>query len=253
MYTKQELMAGFRKIPLTTSRVIIVHSSYKSLGGVEGGAPAVIDALLEWVGPEGTVLFPTFNFNAWSETHYFDIVETISEMGIIGELGRLRQEAIRTPHPMYSFAALGKRKDEFGQTDDVEAYGPNSAFALFHRLNGMNVSIGLHWNSTFSMHHYVEYNTGCDYRRVKEFSGIYIGYDRNPKIKTYSMFVRKDNRVITDIVPGMDQLLDNGVIKGVPVGDATVHYASANDFFDNMSLIVREYPEKLHRIRSPKH
>jgi aminoglycoside 3-N-acetyltransferase len=208
---------------------------------------------MEWVGPDGTVLLPTFNFQSWSETHYFDIEETISEMGIIGELGRLRQESIRTPHPLYSFAAFGKRKEEFGRTEDVEAYGPNSAFALFHRLNGMNVSIGLHWNSTFSMHHYVEYNTGCDYRRVKEFSGIYVGYDRDPKIKTYSMFVRKDNRVITDIVPGMDQLFEEAVIKSVPVGDATVHYASANDFFNNMSAIVREHPEKLHRIMAPKH
>lgn len=213
----------------------------------------MIDALLEWVGPKGTVLLPTFNFQSWTETHYFDIVETNSHMGIIGELGRQRKDAVRTPHPMYSFAALGARKEEFGQTDDVEAYGPNSSFALFHKLNGMNMSIGLHWNSTFSMHHYVEYNTGCAYRRVKRFSGIYVGYDGEPKIKTYSMFVRNDDRVITDIVPGMDQLLHDGVIKGVPVGDATVHYASANDFFDNMSVIVRETPEKLHRIKTPKH
>jgi aminoglycoside 3-N-acetyltransferase len=108
MYTKQRLIDDFRQIPLTTSRVIIVHSSYKSLGGVAGGAQTVIDALLEWVGPEGTVLFPTFNFQSWSETHYFDIEETHSQMGIIGELGRLRRESIRTPHPMYSFAALGQ-------------------------------------------------------------------------------------------------------------------------------------------------
>jgi hypothetical protein len=66
------------------------------------------------------------------------------------------------------------------------------------------------------------------------------------------MFVRKDERVITDIVAGMDDLLHAGVIKGMPVGDATVHYASANDFFDNMSVIVRQHPEKLHKIKTPQ-
>ncbi len=253
MHSYQEILAGFRQIPLTESRIALVHSSYKSLGGVEGGAEAVIEALLEWVGPQGTVLLPNFNFQTWTETHYFDVRETPSHMGIIGELGRLRPDALRTPHPIYSFAALGKRKEEFADCEEVEAYGPNSVFALFHRLNGLNVSIGLHWNSTFSMHHYVEFRTGCDYRRVKRFSGIYVGYDGEPHIKTYSMFVRNDDRVITDIAAGMDDLFNAGVIKGVSVGDATVHYASANDFFDNMSAIVRQHPEKLHKIKPPQY
>ena len=253
MYSIDDLVKGFRTIPLTTSKVIIVHSSYKSLGYVQDGAESVIDALLEFVGPEGTVLFPNFNFQSWTETHYFDVLETPSKMGVIGELSRLRTNALRTPHPIYSFAALGARKEEFVACDDEEAYGENSVFARFHQLNGVIVSIGLHWNSTFSMHHYVEYNTGCDYRRVKRFSGIYVGYDGNPKIKTYTMFVRNDMRIITDIVPGMDELFEQGTIKATQVGDATVHYATANDFFDNMSEIVRTHPEKLHRVDAPKY
>ena len=249
MYSFQDILNGFRKIPLTDSQTVLVHSSYKSLGGVEGGGETVINALLAWVGPDGTLLLPNFNFQSWTESHYFDVRETLSHMGIIGELGRKRPDAVRTPHPIYSFTVLGKRKDAFAACDDVEAYGPNSAFALFHKINGINVSIGLHWNSTFSMHHYVEYNTGCDYRRVKKFSGIYVGYDDQPKIKTYSMFVRNDANVITDIVPGMDELFDSGIIKATPVGDTMVHYCPANDFFDNMSVIVREKPEKLHKIK----
>lgn len=250
MYNRQQLVEGFNSIPLTTSRVIMVHNSYKSLGGVEGGAETVIDALLEFAGPEGTVLFPTFNFQSWTETHYFDIEETLSHMGIIGERARVRPQAKRTPHPIYSFAAIGKYSQDFAACEDKEAYGPNSAFALFHKLNGTIVSIGLHWNSTFSLHHYVEYNVGCDYRRVKRFSGLYVGYDGEPRIKTYTMFVRNDDTVITDIVPGMDQLFNTGVIKAVQVGDATVHYATANDFFDNMSVIVEQHPEKLHRRKT---
>ncbi|MEW6715904.1 MAG: AAC(3) family N-acetyltransferase [Chloroflexota bacterium] len=249
MLTFNDLLSGFRKIELTSSRVIMVHSSYKSLGGVEGGADTVIDALLEFARPEGTVLFPNFNFRSWTESHYFDIYETHSEMGIITELARLRQDALRTPHPIYSFAALGKLKEEFANCEDVEAYGPDSVFALFHKLNGMIISIGLHWNSTFSMHHYIEYKTGCDYRRVINFSGIYVGKDGVPHIKTYSMFARNDLRVITDIVEGMDELYERGIIKETLVGAAKVHYATANDFFDNMSVIVRTHPEKLHRIK----
>jgi len=252
MFSYEDIVKGFQTIDLTPSRVIMVHSSYKSLGSVEGGAETVIDALQEFVGLDGTILFPDFNFQSWTEDHYFDVLETPSKMGIIGELARLHSEALRTPHPIYSFAALGKRKEEFRACDDEEAYGDQSAFALFHHLNGMIISIGLHWNSTFSMHHYVEYKTGCNYRRVKRFSGIYVGYDGVPKVKTYTMFVRKDFNVVTDIVPGMDELFEKGVIRETQVGASKVHYASANAFFDNMSVIVREHPEKLHKIKQPK-
>jgi aminoglycoside 3-N-acetyltransferase len=253
MLTFQQLLDGFRQTGVRPGDTIMVHTSYKSLGGVEGGADTVIDALRALVGPQGTVLFPTFNFQSWTETHYFDILETPSKMGMITELARLRPDARRTPHPIYSFAVLGRRAAEFAACEDVEAYGPNSVFALFHKTNGTIISIGLDFNSTFSMHHYIEYNVGCDYRRIKEFSGIYVGYDRVPRIKTYTMFVRKDDRVKTYIVPGMNELLAAGVIKEIQVGAAKVHFASAQEFYDNMAVIVREHPEKLHYIEEPRY
>ncbi|NOY98839.1 MAG: AAC(3) family N-acetyltransferase [Chloroflexi bacterium] len=253
MLTFDQLLTGFRQTSVQKGDTIMVHTSYKSLGGVEGGVDTVIDVMLELVGPDGTVLFPNFNFQSWTETHYFDVLETPSRMGAITEIARLRPDALRTPHPIYSFAVLGRRKEEFAASDDVEAYGPNSAFARFHKTDGTIVSIGLDFNSTFSMHHYIEYNVGCDYRRVKEFSGIYVGYDRQPQIKTYSMFVRKNKYVKTYIVPGMTELLEQGVIHEVQVGAAKVHFASAQDFYDNMAVIIREHPEKLHYIEKPKY
>lgn len=253
MLNHKQLLDGFKKTSVQPGETIIVHTSYKSLGGVEGGAETVIDVMRELVGSNGTVMFPAFNFQSWTETHYFDVIETPSKMGMITELARIRPDARRTPHPIYSFSVWGARAEEFSKTDDAEAYGPNSAFALFHKINGTIVSIGLDFNSTFSLHHYVEYNNGCDYRRVKEFSGIYVGYDRKPQIKTYSMFVRKNERVKTYIVPGMNELLAAGVIKETQVGAAKIHYATANDFYDNMSVIVREHPEKLHYIEEPKY
>ena len=253
MLNHKQLLDGFRQTSVKPGDTIIVHTSYKSLGGVEGGADTVMDVMRELVGTRGTVLFPAFNFQSWTETHYFDVLETPSKMGMITELARLRPDAKRSPHPIYSFSVWGARADEFAAADDVEAYGPNSAFAHFHKSNGTIVSIGLDFNSTFSMHHYIEYNVGCDYRRIKEFSGIYVGYDRVPRVKTYSMFVRLNERYKTYINPGMDELLAAGVIKEVQVGAAKVHFATANDFYDNMSVIVREHPEKLHYVEEPKY
>lgn len=253
MLTLDDLVAGFGRAGLADGDTLMVHSSFKSLGSVDGGAEVVIDALREVVGNDGTVLFPTFNFQSWTETHYFDRRETPSKMGIITELARLRSDAIRTPHPIYSFAVLGARQKEFAGCNDPEAYGEQSAFGLFHRLNGLILSIGLHFNSTFSMHHYVEFHTGCDYRRQKNFSGIYVDLDGIPELRSYSMFVRASPQIKTDIVPGMTELVDKGVIKEGQVGDAILHFSRAVSFYDNMSAIVRDNPEKLHRAPDQNH
>ncbi|MBI3166423.1 MAG: AAC(3) family N-acetyltransferase [Chloroflexi bacterium] len=252
MLSKKYLLDGFGKVKIE-SDTIVVHTSYKSLGGVDGGVDTVIDVMRELMGKDGTVLFPTFNFQSWTETHYFDVLETPSKMGMITEQARLRPDAKRSPHPIYSFAVLGARADEFARTEDVEAYGPNSAFALFHRLNATIISIGLDFKNSFSMNHLIEYNVGCDYRRIKEFAGTYMGYDRAPQIKMYTMYVRAHERVKTYIVPGMNDLLHAGIIKEIRVGAAKVHYMTANEFFDNMSVIVREHPEKLHQIEEPRY
>jgi aminoglycoside 3-N-acetyltransferase len=244
-----DLTAGFKTMGVSAGDTIMVHSSYKSLGGVKGGADTVIDALLDSVGSDGTVLFPTFNFKSWVDTHYFDIRETASHMGIITELARCREEAVRTPHPLYSFAVLGNRQEEFSACEDVEAVGDNSVFALFHKLNGLIVSIGLDFNSSFTFSVHAIYKAGGYWRRVKKFSGIYVGSDGIPQLKTYSMYVRATFQVQTDIKPAIHELIDGDIIQVSQLGDATVHTVRANPFFDAWTEIARNHPEKLHYVK----
>ena len=43
--------------------IIFVHSSFKSLGAIEGGAKTFIDALVSYFEKDGTLVFPAFSFN----------------------------------------------------------------------------------------------------------------------------------------------------------------------------------------------
>jgi len=58
--TKDRIKAGLRGLGLKEGDMVMVHASVSSFGHVEGGGEALIDALLETVGPEGTVMMPTF-------------------------------------------------------------------------------------------------------------------------------------------------------------------------------------------------
>ena len=56
---KKDLLEAFKKLGLQNGGNIIVHTSLKSLGFLCGGEQVLIEALLEGVGPEGTIMMPT--------------------------------------------------------------------------------------------------------------------------------------------------------------------------------------------------
>src|SRR5690349_4435026 len=88
--TTEEIARDLRALGLERGDIVLVHSSLSRIGQVVGGAEAVVDSLLEAVGPEGTVAVPTFPFLG-SMLEYirsdppFDLEETPSKMGAISE------------------------------------------------------------------------------------------------------------------------------------------------------------------------
>lgn len=248
---KTELMENFSLMGVNEGATVLVHSSFKALGAVEGGPNAVIDSLVELITPEGTLLFPTFNFTEWTEAHYFDIKHTPSRMGILTETARQRPGFERSKHPVYSFAVFGSLQNEFLRNDSPNCFGSQSIFSLIHQHNTLMLSLGLDFNSTFSLTHHVETMSGaCTYRYEKSFSGVYVGLDGNPSLKTYTMFVRDLSKgVETDIVPAMTDLVKDGCIQEHRIGSSLCHYAFAKPFYNSLTRIVREFPHKLHRRR----
>lgn len=105
--TRDRLRADLRRLGLAPGDAAVVHSSLSSLGWVEGGADAVIDALLDAVGEEGTLLVPTFTSGA-TDTEPFVRVRTPSRTGAVTEAVRRRPASARSRHPTHSVTALGR-------------------------------------------------------------------------------------------------------------------------------------------------
>jgi len=81
---------------------------------------------------QGTLLLPLFNFDYARGVH-FDIRSTPSHMGVITEAGRLHPRAVRTGHPIYSFAAIGLLAKRFRNVRNFSGYGDDSPFAIAAR------------------------------------------------------------------------------------------------------------------------
>ena len=109
------------------------------MGHVEGGAAAVVGAMLDTLGPGGTLAVPAFTLSHGRETTpVFDPAGDQSEMGRISEVVRTRRGARRSRHLLHSVAALGPDAEEL-----TARHGPSAwaADGPFQRLLEVDASI----------------------------------------------------------------------------------------------------------------
>jgi len=113
--TRERIAQDLSSLGLQAGDAAFFHSSLKSLGWVEGGADAVIDAFLDVVGPDGLVIVPTLSFTFVRhnpDRRGFNPKRTPSRVGKITDTLWRRPNAYRSRHPTHSVAALGKRAEE---------------------------------------------------------------------------------------------------------------------------------------------
>jgi len=155
------LLADLRSLGLRRGDRLIVHSSYRAIRPVEGGPPAVIRALMQAVGEEGTLAMPTFQD---VPPEVFDLHDTKSDCGILTELFRKMPGVHRSLHPTHSVAVWGSdaafiaSAHEEGRT----ALGVDSPFDRLARLGGKVLLLGVGQNRN-SMVHVGEARFGVPY------------------------------------------------------------------------------------------
>jgi len=166
--TNAQLVEDLRAIGLKAGDAVGVHSSLKSIGWVEGGPDAVIEALMEAVGPEGTILMPTM----CGPAPEFLIAETPSRTGLITETFRTRPHVIRSPHPTHSVAVWGKHGRHIADGHPpASALGVDSPFHRLAKLGGHILLLGVD-SRTSSLIHVAE-----AIARVRYLEVYYPGYD----------------------------------------------------------------------------
>ena len=248
MLTLPELTENFRALGVAAGDTLLVHSSYKSFGGVDGGPQTVIDALLEVLGQDGTLIMPTFNFDFCKGTDW-DIRETPSQMGYMTNLVRQDERATRVFHPIYSFAVIGKHAEAFGKIRDKSSYGANSAFAKLRELDGKIMVVGLPYNDSMTFFHHIEEMEGVDYRYLKDFTGKITDWDGNTTVDTYQMLVRNLEMGVETMVDPMGTLLEGAeIIQSRQIGEADVKLMKANEVYEFTVREMKENPHLLYQI-----
>ncbi|MEN8173403.1 MAG: AAC(3) family N-acetyltransferase [Chloroflexota bacterium] len=243
-----DLATEFKALGLESDDTLLVHSSYKSFGGVDGGPQTVIDALLAVLGAEGTLIMPTFNFD-FCKNEPWDVRSTPSHMGAITNMVREHPEARRVFHPIYSFAVLGAQAEFLTKDHYKSSYERNSLFGKLRDLDGKIMIVGLSYTNSMTFFHHVEEMEGVDYRYMKYFTGMVTDEHGKTYQDTFSMLVRDvEKDVITEVNP-MGALMESaGIVSMRQIGDASVKLMGANEVYDFTVREMKRDPKLLYQI-----
>ena len=171
--TRATLRKDLLTLGVRPGSVLLVHSSVRSLGWVAGGPVAVVQALLDVLGPRGTLVVPTHTPGNsdpavwrnppvpqpwWSvirdEMPGFDPSLTPSQwMGAVPEQVRTWPGALRSDHPHTSFAALGPQAPAIVRGHRLNSMlGEHSPLARIYDLDGDVLLLGVSHGSNTSLH-----------------------------------------------------------------------------------------------------
>lgn len=171
--TRARLADDLRTLGLRLGDDVLVHSSLRGLGHVEGGASSVVDALLDAVGPGGTVLFPTITAAAeHGPAHPPRVVlaATPGWTGAIPEAARVRPDSVRSVHPTHSVVALGARARELtdGHASSVTPCDASSPYGRLADRGGRVLLLGGVTHSSSTSLHGVEERAGVPHHLQDE-------------------------------------------------------------------------------------
>jgi aminoglycoside N3'-acetyltransferase len=162
-----DLVAALRDVGLGEGDSVFVHSSFKSLGQVKGGALTVIRSLEAAVGPSGHVLMPSFNLIAKSKrSETWNLETTPATTGWLTEFFRTLQGTLRSDHYSHSVAVRGPNAAHWvsgGQPEqglaspwDLEpwmrAFGVNSPVYKCYTENSKVLLLGADYDSLTFLH-----------------------------------------------------------------------------------------------------
>ena len=186
--SRQQLDAALQAVGVSAGDGLLVHSALQFLGRPEGGLQMYLDALLDAVGPGGTVAVPTFPFT-FNRGLDFDPQTTPSkDMGVFSEFVRQQPAARRTPHPMQCLSVIGAAAEDLAGRDTPAAYDDGSPFDRMLDLGFKLLLLGADIQAA-SIIHYSEQRANVPYRYWKDFTGrVMAGGEW--QTRTYRMFVR---------------------------------------------------------------
>jgi aminoglycoside 3-N-acetyltransferase len=169
--TRSQIAADLRRLGIDAGATLMVHASISSLGWVVGGSQTVVEALLDCVGPEGTLCAQAgwedvpFGLAGWPkrwrdayEAEYPPFDPALSAAapyeGRLAERIRTWPGAHRSANPATGVAAIGAGAAELTAEHPLDdGFGAGTPYARLVERDGRVVLLGAPLRTISLLHH----------------------------------------------------------------------------------------------------
>jgi len=233
---KEDIAACLTEYGVEKGDTLFIHSSYSSMGAVEGGPQAVIDAFVESAGPGGTIVMPAFTDNLKDP---FDPDATKSDVGCITEIFRHQEGVLRSLHPTHSICAKGIHAEELTKGHELSdtACGLHTPFAALVRLDAKIILLGVDLNRNTLLHAAEE---AAHAKYLVEYIEVPAPvYDRSGKTKLRIYGFPFGHR---EFIKFTSVLRNCGILKEGCIGHAQLKIMRAKGTFDAALRMMEEDP-----------
>jgi aminoglycoside N3'-acetyltransferase len=142
--------------------VVVVHAAFSAIAPIEGGPSALIGALLDALGPSGTLVMPSMSDD--DDVPFDAATSPCRGMGVVADTFWRRAGVLRSDSP-HAFAAVGPAAPEITRPHPVDVpHGPDSPVGRAADLDGSVLLIGVGHDADTTIH-LAENLAGVRYRR----------------------------------------------------------------------------------------
>jgi aminoglycoside N3'-acetyltransferase len=148
--SREQIETALAALGVRPGDSILAIASLRSMGYVPGGARSVVEALATVVGPEGSLMVPSFPvvdpLPAPPAGGEFNEIETPSAAGLLSEAFRMRPGTLRSLHPVGAMAAVGPCAHGWleGHERFASPFAEGTPIDRFVRSGGRILIIGAH-------------------------------------------------------------------------------------------------------------
>jgi len=240
-----DFMNAFHRCGIGCGDLLMLHSDAGALVQLppmplEGRCALFLDSLDAVLGPEGTLVMPTFTYS-FTKGEPYSISETPSTVGLLTEYFRRIPGVLRSGSPIFSVAARGRLAPEFANSAVGDCFGKGSAFDLLARHNGWLACLGCSLNRVTFVH-YVEQAKGVGYRYFKDFDGTIVtgGAETRTRVRYFVRDLERNSEI--DLSGLRRRLAASDCLKTATLGRVELLAVRTGDFQDHALRILAENP-----------
>lgn len=153
-FNAQQMHEALESAGIKRGGILLVQCSLNRFYNFNGTAKDILSLLEEIIGPEGTLIMPSFPGYSEEGPFFFDISKTPAQTGLLCELLRRRPGVIRSLNPPHSVCAIGPMAKELLLEHHLSPFtcGSKSPFAKMAKYGGQILGLGLPPGYTTFLH-----------------------------------------------------------------------------------------------------